>query len=212
VIIDPTTWQVTHFVVKEGGASRTERLVSVDCVVETTPDLVRLHCDRSELAAMQAFVGTKYSRVDRSTLVDGPYYAWYGWPYVSLTMTLMAVKHECIPSGELAVGRGVRVKATDGQVGWVDGFLVDPTTRNITHLVLRQGHLWGQKDVTIPISEIERAGEDAVCLKLDKHAIESLPTVSGGGGTIEKQDESCCCARRRQPDEEGWCPSPICSE
>ena len=33
---------------------------------------------------------------------------------------------------------------------------------------------------TIPISEIERAGEDMVYLKLDKHAIESLPAIPAG--------------------------------
>jgi hypothetical protein len=59
----------------------------------------------------------------------------------------------------------------------VDEFLVDPTTRHITHLVLREGHLWGQKDVTIPLSAIERAGEDTVYLRLDRHAIKSLPAV-----------------------------------
>ena len=177
VIIDPMTWQVTHFVVEEGRPSRTERLVSADWVVETTPDLVRLRCSKSEMAAMQPFVEIEYNRMDRSTFVGGPYCGWYGWPYVALATTLMPVKHERVPPGELAVRRGARVKATDGLVGRVDEFLVDSTARRITHLVLREGHLWDQKDVTIPISEIERVGEDTVCLKLDKHAIESLPAV-----------------------------------
>jgi sporulation protein YlmC with PRC-barrel domain len=170
-------WQVTHFVVEERGPLRTERLVSVDRVVETTPDLVRLRCSKSELAAMQPFVETEYHRMDRDTFVGGPYCGWYGWPYVVLATVLMPAKYERVPPGELAVRRGARVKATDGQVGQMDEFLVDPTTRHITHLVVREGRLWGQKDVTIPISEIERAGEDTVYLKLDKHAIESLPAV-----------------------------------
>jgi sporulation protein YlmC with PRC-barrel domain len=87
------------------------------------------------------------------------------------------VKREHIPPGELAVRRGARVKATDGQVGRVDEFLVDPATRHITHLVLREGPLWDQKDVMIPVSAIERVGEDVVCLKLDRHTIELLPAV-----------------------------------
>jgi hypothetical protein len=43
--------------------------------------------------------------------------------------------------------------------------------------VLREGHLWGQKDVTIPVSQIERIEEDAVHLKLDKRSIEALPAI-----------------------------------
>jgi sporulation protein YlmC with PRC-barrel domain len=69
------------------------------------------------------------------------------------------------------------VEATDGHVGRVDKFLVDQATGHITHLVLREGHLWGQKDVTAPISQIDHIEEDTVYLKLDKHAIESLPTI-----------------------------------
>jgi sporulation protein YlmC with PRC-barrel domain len=69
------------------------------------------------------------------------------------------------------------VEATDGHVGQVDEFLVDPTNEHITHLVLREGHLWGQKDVTIPVSQIDRIEQDVVYLKLDKHGIEKLPSV-----------------------------------
>ena len=93
------------------------------------------------------------------------------------TTDWVSIRRERIPPGELFVRRGARVSADDGQVGRVDEFLVDPTTRQITHLVLREGHLWRQKDVLVPISEIERAGEDAVYLKLDRHAIGSLPAV-----------------------------------
>ena len=88
------------------------------------------------------------------------------------------VTYEQIPPGELAVRRDARVKAVDGYVGRVDEFLIDPTTRRITHLVLREGHLWSQKDVIIPISKVDRAGENVIHLKLDKHAIKTLPAIS----------------------------------
>jgi sporulation protein YlmC with PRC-barrel domain len=90
---------------------------------------------------------------------------------------LVPVTCEPIPLGELAVRRSARVKATDGYVGRVDEFLVDPTTRHITQLVLRERHLWGRREVIVPVSEIDRIREDVVYLKLDKQAIESLPAV-----------------------------------
>lgn len=65
----------------------------------------------------------------------------------------------------------------NGRIGRVDEFLVEPTSGHITHLVLRQGHLWGQKDVTIPVAQIEKFDDDAVHLKLDKRSIEALPHI-----------------------------------
>ena len=53
----------------------------------------------------------------------------------------------------------------------------DPGDGHITHLVLREGHFWDKKDVTIPVSEIDRLDEDEVFLKLDRRAIEKLPAI-----------------------------------
>jgi hypothetical protein len=44
-------------------------------------------------------------------------------------------------------------------------------------LVLREGHLWGQKDVTVPVSKIKRIEEEDVYLDLDKAGIETLPAI-----------------------------------
>ncbi len=69
------------------------------------------------------------------------------------------------------------MEASDGHVGRVDEFLIDPDTDNITHLVLREGHLWGKKDVTIPVSQIDHYKENIVYLKLNKQAIDDLPVI-----------------------------------
>jgi hypothetical protein len=41
---------------------------------------------------------------------------------------------------------------------------------------MREGHLWGQKDVIIPISAMDDTGDDTLFLNIDKQQIESLPT------------------------------------
>jgi hypothetical protein len=45
------------------------------------------------------------------------------------------------------------------------------------HLVLQKGHPWGQKEVVIPVSEIERIKEKVVRLRLSKRQIGALPAV-----------------------------------
>ena len=175
IIINPTTKQVTHFVVKESRIPFTERLVSIDQVAETTSDQIRLLCSQDDLATFQPFIETEYIRIARP---DYEAYPVLIWPYaVPETNEWIPVERERIPPGELAVHRGAQVEATDGQVGRVDEFLVDPTSGDITHIVLREGHLWEEKELTIPVSGIEHIEEDTVHLKLDKQSIEMLPAV-----------------------------------
>jgi uncharacterized membrane protein/sporulation protein YlmC with PRC-barrel domain len=84
---------------------------------------------------------------------------------------------EQIPAGQLAVRRGTWVEATDGHVGTVGELVFDPETEQVTHFVLEEGHLWGKKEVTLPLSAIDRIVDDTVYLKLDKEAVEQLPSV-----------------------------------
>jgi uncharacterized membrane protein len=70
-----------------------------------------------------------------------------------------------------------RVEAKDGHLGTVVELVVDETSNNITHFVLQEGHLWGKKVVTLPLSAVDRVEGDTVYLKLDKQAIAQLPTI-----------------------------------
>jgi len=175
VIINPATDQVTHLVVAEKDFLSTQRLVPVDLILESTPHLIRLRCTKAELGTLEPYIETEYVQGDiaYSIYMANEYRM---WPYV-VPETVWPVEHVHIPPGELAVRWGARVQATDGHVGSVDEFLVSPVDGHITHLVLREGHLWGQRDVTIPVSEIDRIKEDTVYLKLDKRRIEALPAV-----------------------------------
>jgi len=78
------------------------------------------------------------------------------------------------------------VYATDGQIGQVDEFLVDPEYDHVTHLVMREGHLWGAKDVAIPLSQIEHLYEGEVYLKLSKQAVGQLPAICTRRGILQE--------------------------
>jgi sporulation protein YlmC with PRC-barrel domain len=177
IIVNPISRQVTHLVVKERRAPHTERLVPVSLVTETTHDQIRLGCTQDELASMESFTQTEFirERLPDYERYEDSYMVWpYRVPEVTKTVT---VRHKRVPHGELAVRRGARVHANNGRIGHVDEFLVDPEDGHITHLILREGHLCGQKDVTIPISEIERIEENMVYLKLNKRDIGKLPAI-----------------------------------
>lgn len=177
VIVNPANKRVTHVVVREQQFPHAEYLVPVELIVESTPESILLRCASKELLDLDPFIETEYVEGDLAELEYGED-DYRMWPYALPEDEVIPIEYERIPPGELAIRRGAHVRATDGRVGRVDEFLIDPASEHITHLVLREGHLWGQKDVTIPISAIDRFEEDTVYLKLDKVQIEALPTIA----------------------------------
>ncbi len=175
IIINPITRQLTHFVVQHKGQGETvDRLVPIEKVVETTPALIRLSVTEDELVGMEPFTDSHYIQVD---VPDYDYI--HVMPYHALPTKTVdeSVTDELIPPGELAVRRGAKVEATDGSVGQVEGFLVDPESGHISHLFLQAENVLGKKEVTLPMSAIESVHEDMVFLKLDKRAVEALPAI-----------------------------------
>jgi sporulation protein YlmC with PRC-barrel domain len=99
------------------------------------------------------------------------------WPYVGV-QSGSGINHENTPPDELAIHRGSHVNATDGHIGEVEEFVVDPANNGITHVLLREGHLWNRQDVTIPVSQIDHIDDDIVYLTLNKDQIEALPAIA----------------------------------
>jgi PRC-barrel domain protein len=66
--------------------------------------------------------------------------------------------------------------ATDGDIGLVQGLVIDPGSRHVTHVLLQEGHLWGRKEVAIPISAVASTS-DGIQLKVTKQEVQDLPPV-----------------------------------
>lgn len=177
VIINPTTKDVTHVVVKSKHIPHPEYLVPIEFIARTTPKAIELKCSQRRLEAFDEFVEHEFIRVDApmDRYLPGGYAL---WPYVvPLDEEYVELVHERIPNGATALHRGAKVAATDGPVGQVDEFLIEPQSGHITHLILHHGHLWGKEDVAIPVSAIDGIRADTVYLKLDQKTIESMPAI-----------------------------------
>jgi hypothetical protein len=186
VLINPVIDLVTHLVVKEDVSPQTEYIVPIDFVAATIANLIQLRCSKAEMEKMEPFISTTFieEKVPDINYRHGGRYGLgsiYYMPYVTPEVTVYeSVKWQQIPPGELAVRRGAHIEATDGYVGIIDEFVINRESGHITHLVMREGHLWGKKDVIIPISAMDDkhhvAGSDSLFLKLNKREVESLPT------------------------------------
>lgn len=178
VIIDPTSRKITHIVVSDEKAIGARNwLVSVDLVTESAHDLIHLSCTKNELASMDPFEDLHYVEVSHEE-AGYPADAYYLSPYVSpLRTDYVPVAVERIPQGELAIRRGALIEASDGYIGRLGEFLVDPESGEITHLILEEGHMWGKQEITIPLSAIDHSVENTIFLSLDKKEVSYLPTI-----------------------------------
>ena len=173
VIVDPIAKKITHVVVEEAEPPHIERLVPMRIVLGTIDNAIYLNCSREELGRMTPLIEAEFLWAEIPGFNESHPYLLQ--PYV-IPARLM-VRQESLPPEELGVRRGARVHATDGKVGWVDEFVVIPTNGEITHFLLREGHLWGCNEVTIPITAIDRIDGKTVHLKLNKKEIRALPFV-----------------------------------
>lgn len=177
VIVNPVTHQVTHIVVEDNSLSdNPTRLVPVGKVASATQAQVTLSCTKEELAKMPLFIVTNFIQESASGMAYESGTA-YTSQYVLNDTAYDCVKEENITAGEMALHSGMSVEATDGKLGKLDELVLNRKSGEITHLLMREGHLWGKKDIAIPVSAVDFSDGKYVYLKLDKAAVKDLPAV-----------------------------------
>jgi sporulation protein YlmC with PRC-barrel domain len=185
VVINPVSRELTHLVVEPAGRSGLGRLVPLD-LVDATDGEIRLHCTMAEFEKLDAAEETQFVPGTRGYAAYGPEQV-VSWPWVSLGAntgvegdvvggTSETVTYDAVPLGEVEVRRGDRVHATDGEIGHVEGLVIDPRNHHVTHVLLQEGHLWGRKEVAIPIGAVTGA-DDRIRLNLSKDDVRDLPPV-----------------------------------
>ena len=185
VVINPVNRELTHLVVEPAGRSGLGRLVPLD-LVDATGGEIRLRCTMAEFERLDAAEETQFVPGTRGYEAYGPDQV-LAQPWLSLggnpgvegelvSGVSETVTYDSIPLGEVAVRRGDRVHATDGEIGHVEGLVVDPRNHHVTHVLLQEGHLWGRKEVAIPITAVTGA-DDGIRLNLTKDGVRDLPPV-----------------------------------
>jgi len=168
IVIDPDTRAVTHLVIEPKHLLKPSRLVPVD-LVDITAGEITLRCTIAEFENLDL--------AEERELVEGPGLGiggLAGGPPIGIPLPTEVIVQDVVPVGETEVGPGDPVHALDGAIGHVQGFLADPGDHRITHVLLREGHLWGRKKVAIPISAVTGAGA-GIRLNLTKKQVEDLP-------------------------------------
>ena len=86
------------------------------------------------------------------------------------------VRYERVPKGEIEIRRRSPVMSSDDHaLGHVDGLVVDEG--QVVAVVLEHGHLWGKREITIPIGAVDHVDADGVSLSITKDQVEALAPV-----------------------------------
>jgi len=181
VVVDPVARVVTHLVVEPKHGFGIGRLVPVD-LVEAATDVVRLRCTSADFKKLERAEEMQF-------LPDTGAFEGYSpqqvlsWPYYSLGVSTgvgvgetLPLVVDRIPAGDVALRRGEPVHAADGEIGRVQGLVIDPDDHHVTHVLLQEGHMWGRREVAIPIGAVARI-EDGIRLSITKKEVEDLPRV-----------------------------------
>jgi sporulation protein YlmC with PRC-barrel domain len=190
VIVDPTTKRVTHVVAQPHKLDGVSRLVPIELAdsTEDGEDGLTLSCTVEAATQLSSVQEQAYLRLGDTPVSDPdwdvgvenvlamPYYGGEFGPYAG-DLDSYGVAYDRVPKGEVEIRRASSVSAADGDyIGQVDGFVVD-ADGHVTHFVLEKGHLWGKREVTIPIGAVAKVETDAVTLRISKKEVEDLPSV-----------------------------------
>jgi sporulation protein YlmC with PRC-barrel domain len=186
VVVDPVADELTHLVVEPKGRQGLARLVPIGLVAQSSAEQVRLSITLTEFAHLDPAEETQFVPGTQGYQAYGPQQV-LTWPYSTaggghgvpqrlLDGVSETVTYDTVPVGEVEVRRGEHVHATDGAIGHVEGLVIDPASHHVTHVLLKEGHLWGHKEVAIPISAVTGT-DDGIQLSLTKHEVGNLPPV-----------------------------------
>ena len=196
LVINPGDDAVTHLVVEPAHRQGLGKLVPlrlVDTGTAYTPKgEVRLRCTMAEFGQLDPaeatyfFPGNEdYEIYRREPMVSWPQYVAPGATQpgepdasgdpeeVTQVVTIDTVPDQ-LP-GEDEVSHGERVHAKDGDIGRIQGIVIDSGSGRVTSVVLRAGHLLGRRMVLIPRSAVAEVGADGFHLHITKEQVRNLP-------------------------------------
>jgi sporulation protein YlmC with PRC-barrel domain len=175
VVVDPVAELVTQLIVEPRREHEPARLVPLE-LVDSAVGEIRLKCASAEFDSLDPAAEGQFI----ANVADVPDYRQtdtVAWPHFSYRGSRGYLETaDTVPPGEVEVQRGEHVNATDGHIGQVEGLVIDPDSHHVTHVLLQEGHLWGRKQVTIPIGTVTRIA-DRIEVNLTKQQVQDLPEV-----------------------------------
>lgn len=188
VVVDPRSKVLTHLVVVPHHRHWEARLVPIG---DVSPDEASGHpkidCTVEELnrypfSEERVFVALT-APIETEDDWDVGIERVLAMPYFSAEYELgeidenAVIAFDRVPKDEVEIRRSSAVTTADGHhAGSVDGLVIDDAD-HITHVVLEHGHLWGKREVAIPIGLVAQVANDEITLRATRADVEELPEI-----------------------------------
>jgi sporulation protein YlmC with PRC-barrel domain len=185
VAVDPALRLLTHVVV---GASHANAWLVPAMLVDGGRRGITLSCTTAELHALGSIREVAYMPIEQFPVGDDdtdvgvqdttsmPSYEPTSFgDYCGEIDSLVTVSYDRIPKGEAELRRTSEVLFSSGhRAGHVRALVVEE--RKVTHVVLEHGHLWGRRDVLVPVDAVSSIATDSITLALAHDEVAALPS------------------------------------
>ena len=174
VIVNTKKKKVSHLVVRDQKSHDKKYLVPSRWIKVTTPELILLNATKSEVRDLDTFEENEFTQVKVSGYASDTRITEL-WPHVVKTNKIYAAGRQQMNVGETEISLHSKVRAIDGRIGEVSEFIVDHSTWQITHLVVKKGLPWDKKQVSIPVTAIDSIEDNKIFLNLKKEDVKKMP-------------------------------------
>jgi sporulation protein YlmC with PRC-barrel domain len=188
VVVDPNTKVLTNIVIRTGALfNQEERVVPIDCIAETTPDLIILSEDVKDLKNFLPFEEEHIVDIEehvehsspgasvQPTLYGSPLFGVV--PQTRIDEEFATRVDQNIPEGTVAMREGAKVISADGKnLGTIERIFTDITDEQITDLLISQGKI-KKKTKLVPIEWVNNINEEEVSLLVNKISVDSLDDI-----------------------------------
>ena len=202
IVIDPAARRLTHLVVQPHNRHDLARLVPVQQVRESTAlhGGISLACSIEEVSQLDSVQRSVFVRLGEQPVEDPdsdvgivetyelPPYGPMGVDALGSGMPPIDIdphatlSYDRVPKDTAELRHSSSVTSAEGDhLGRLDGLVVDDQ-QQIVYLVLERGHLWGKREIAIPIDVVARIESDEVQLSLSKDQVSELKPLEGHSG------------------------------
>ncbi len=71
---------------------------------------------------------------------------------------------------------GEHLHATGGNIGQIQGTVIDSGSHQVIHVLLQEGHVFGRKVVAVPIGAVTAVNEKGIQLNITRQQAKDLPS------------------------------------
>lgn len=180
VVVEPEHGTVTHVVIEPEHRVGLGHLVPLELVAsaQTTIELRCRTAEFEQLPRSEAIrpvagiggygVGAAPGGYEGSAPGEA-----MAWPTLGGNATVPETQDRT-PAGEVEIHPDEEVAASDGPVGRVEGVIVEAVTGRLSHVLVKEGHVWHRKEVAIPADAVTLLEADRVVLSLTRSEVGAL--------------------------------------